>query len=69
MKQYQINLPDNVMEPYLFLERSDGAIYYGYVTTDHGGIMIVVCDLSDKHDTLVPCGYVREYVSPIRGRR
>ena len=64
----KITLPDNVIEPYLFLKRNDGDICYGYVTTDHGGIMIVLTDLSDKHDTLVPCGYVREYVSPIRRR-
>ena len=61
MKQYQIKLPDNILEPYLFLKDNDGDICYGYVTTEHGGIMIVLTDLLSDHDTVVPCGYVREY--------
>ena len=69
MKQYQIKLPDTVIEPYLFLKDHDGDICNGYITTDHGGIMIVLTDYSIDYDVLVPCGYVREYIDPIRGRR
>jgi hypothetical protein len=66
MKQYKIKLPDNVMMPYQFLKASEGDICNGYVTTDHGGTMIILTNLTDRGDVIVPCGYVREYIDPVK---